>query len=460
MVDDPATPRKQLSDETAPRVGRPSSEPVAGDSAPVDHPHSASREGHQSSESIDTPGLTSAEGSTRPAPEPTFAWRTGDPQPSVSGEPAHATRRAAEPIRFPRRPGGAVAPSIEDRPLRAATGHVPPLDPHPFKLGILGGMESGKSYLFQGMVYRLYRGSLGPIAYFTKDEAISVYEAHTSHARGDSELSSFRALQIDDLVRDFKLWRRLPRTQFVDQRWYRLQVSFRSGWLGRRRSTIEVGFLDGSGEYLASGVTTEEDRSLWTNAFVDADVMIFCLPMWAAFPYAPSFKDKDWEEHDRQLTSLGNVVTTYRELRKEARVHRPVRIIVALTMADDLRCAHEVQRTWIDDYVKNADRYLKAFRKGRGIAQYLASARQVSQQLLKACDSISVDERVSNLRKMDFGYGMPWLVPMSALNGHQLQSVEQSGMSEADRRRLRPPVPVHVDLPPLIALSERYNALA
>jgi len=159
------------------------------------------------------------------------------------------------------------------------------------------------------------------------------------------------------------------------------------------------------------------------------------------------------------------VLTSYRELRKEAAKasEKPparVTVIVALTMADDIHCEGESQHSWVQKYLKNADRLLGTLRTGSGVSRYLANARLVSRRLIAACDSPKVDERISNLRKLDFGRGEPWLIPMSALDGHKLLSAERSELPESDRRRLGPPVPAHVELPLLIALSERYNALA
>ena len=67
---------------------------------------------------------------------------------------------------------------------------------------------------------------------------------------------------------------------------------------------------------------------------------------------------------------------------------------------------------------------------------------------------------MSKLLNLDYGYGAPWLIPVTAIDGAQLARVEASRVSDAERLRIGPPVPAHVELPLLIAMSDQHNALA
>ncbi|MEE8524545.1 MAG: hypothetical protein V3T72_11490, partial [Thermoanaerobaculia bacterium] len=62
-------------------------------------------------------------------------------------------------------------------------------------------------------------------------------------------------------------------------------------------------------------------------------------------------------------------------------------------------------------------------------------------------------------QKLDFHGGKPWLIPVSAIEGSFLEGIESKFKNPEERPRLPPPVPVHVELPLLVALCERSNAL-
>jgi hypothetical protein len=65
---------------------------------------------------------------------------------------------------------------------------------------------------------------------------------------------------------------------------------------------------------------------------------------------------------------------------------------------------------------------------------------------------------------LTFGKGTPWVVPLSAIDGARLEQLEKHYPKPDDPARLREtrrgaPIPVHVELPLLVALCERENAL-
>ena len=101
-------------------------------------------------------------------------------------------------------------------------------------------------------------------------------------------------------------------------------------------------------------------------------------------------------------------------------------------------------------------------RKGDGYNQAAndtdAYARKVSEAVFREFDA-SHDPRISGIpERIEFGGGRPWFVPLSAIDGATLDSWEQ-GKAKKPRAGLRPPVPVHVELPLLVALCDGHNAL-
>ncbi|HBL29421.1 MAG TPA: hypothetical protein DD490_21525, partial [Acidobacteria bacterium] len=90
-----------------------------------------------------------------------------------------------------------------------------------------------------------------------------------------------------------------------------------------------------------------------------------------------------------------------------------------------------------------------------GVARYLANARQVSEALHREL-AASRDPRVSSISQtLDYRGGRPWLIPLSAVEGTRLDRIER----EKQTGERLAPVPVHAELPLLVALCERYNAL-
>jgi hypothetical protein len=70
------------------------------------------------------------------------------------------------------------------------------------------------------------------------------------------------------------------------------------------------------------------------------------------------------------------------------------------------------------------------------------------------------EARVARLpSQLDLGAGEPWIVPLSAIDGDRLAVLEADPTAHPARRRLAPPIPLHVELPLLVALCSRSNAL-
>jgi len=338
------------------------------------------------------------------------------------------------------------------------------------KLGIVGGAGVGKSYLFQAIVYRAYAGhKSGALAYYLERDSIRLSMAKDLVQYLDRDNKHLSAAQMKPLmakiwnrarfIRKFQKWQRLPKTLYNEQQWYRLRLHYRMGLLGRSRSPFDIEFLDGSGEAFFEGALNARNRRLWREAYLGARIMVFCLPLWAAFPDTGlSAKDRKWR--DDVLEGFDQVLQNYLQLRTAETASYPVRTILALTMADDRRSALQTLfRSWIEPYMDNPQRYLERLRRGSGVARYLANARQVSEALHQEFDAAR-DPRVSSIpNSLDLGAGRPWLIPVSAMEGARLEVIEKEYPNPDDRPPLNEPVPVHVELPLLVALCERDNAL-
>ncbi len=318
------------------------------------------------------------------------------------------------------------------------------------KLGIVGGKQTGKSYLFQAMVYRTYAGpQSGALNYFLNN--VRLFYA----LRREDKAQTFN---LNKFIKKYIDWERLPQTLLLTQQWYRLRLQYRKGILGRDRSALDVEFFDGSGEAFFEAPRSAETRKIWQEGYRDARVMVFCLPLWAAFP-AKRLTREDWRSRDRLLEGFAQVVQNYINMRERNSPAPPVKCILALTMADDQRSALTTLRDrWIAPYMESPQTYLKQLRRGSYIARYLANARQVSAALHEEFAE-SQDPRVLSVpQSLDFG-SRPWLIPVSAMDGGQLELIESDFPLGTERPAFKAPVPVHVELPLLVALCDRANAL-
>lgn len=355
------------------------------------------------------------------------------------------------------------AAEAEATPVRPARRPAPPPpapmpDEEPFdrpgttRVGLLGGKGVGKSYLFHSMVYRtLDSRRSGALTYYIASDSVRVYQTL------DRSLTP-RSVIPTEFIHDYASWNRLFTTLKTDQRWYRLRLQFRTGLLGTRKTFLDIDFLDGSGEELESGISKESEE-LWKAAFLDARVMVFCLPLWAAFPASGGvLSDEDWENRRRVIKGFDSVVRHYKDLREKYRATHRVRSILALTMADDRRSALATLRNrWIHPFVNDPMLHLRAMRRASGVARYLSSARQVSEAIWQEFDA-SPDPVISGIPvSLDLGAGRPWFIPVSAIDGAALDSQMQRGTARG--AGLAPPVPVHVELPLLVALCASHNAL-
>jgi hypothetical protein len=353
--------------------------------------------------------------------------------------------QAAEPEAPPVRPAR--------RPAPPATTPVP--DEEPFdrpgttRVGLLGGKGVGKSYLFHSMVYRtLDSRRSGALTYYIARDSVRIYQTL-------DRSQTPRSIIPAEFIQNYASWTRLFSTLRTGQYWYRLRLQFRTGLLGTRKAFLDIDFLDGSGEEFEEGIS-QKTEELWKEAFLDARVMVFCLPLWAAFPASGGvLSDEDWEERRKIIKGFDSIVRHYKDLREKYRATHRVRSILALTMADDRRSALAMLRNrWIHPFASDPMLHLRAMRRASGVARYLSSARQVSEAIWQEFDA-SPDPVISGIPvSLDFGAGRPWFIPVSAIDGAVL---DRQGAARG--AGLPPPVPVHVELPLLVALCASHNAL-
>ena len=322
------------------------------------------------------------------------------------------------------------------------------------KLGIIGGKGVGKSYLFQAMVARSFNtDKAGSLSYYLAPQGIRL---HTAVNRNDPA----SLLNLLRFVEHYNEWKRIAQTLADTQRWYRLSLPYRTGILGRGHATLDVEFFEASGEGLLElEYMGKEELELWKDAYLDATVMVFCLPLWAAFP-RPDLSEDDWQTREKIIRGFHQVLHNYDKLREKNKCDNPVRAILALTMADDTRTKLSALRDrWITSYLDAPDSYLSELAKGHGVARYMANARKISDYVRLEFTKIS-DTRVRGIPNLlNFKGGQPWFIPLSAVEGKTLDNIERDHSEHHFQGRFDPPVPVHVELPLLVALCERENAL-
>jgi hypothetical protein len=334
-------------------------------------------------------------------------------------------------------------PAVERRPKAGELDNT--------KIGLVGGKGVGKTYLFHGIIYRtLDNEQAGAVSYYLHTSDLS------RHEKPGDEPESFDPF---DAVRAYQRWEPFLSTARGQDSWYRLGLEFRSGLLGLKRSRIELEFVDGSGEAFQDDLDPFM-RKIWEAAFSNAGIMVFCLPIWAAFP-SPDLSPEDQEKREAYLKEFSKVLANYKKTRKHG---LKVRTILALTMADDdKRCSlQDMIDRWVRPYIEDEQTYLDQLRSRSGIPRYLANAHIISNYLHEEFARLR-DRLISQIpKRLNFGRGLPWIIPMSAVEGKTLESA--MAMREASPFAQLPanfeaPVPVHVELPLLAALCENQNAL-
>lgn len=315
---------------------------------------------------------------------------------------------------------------------RSQKGFVQGGSNNAFKLAFVGGRSVGKTYLFQALVNTLaYSENTGALSYFidTKNP-VDLFRRVEGQSR-------FSISNIDDYLRGFNNWDRLLGTQIGYQHSYQLRVPFKDGVLAKNKRSMYIEYFDGAGEQLVSG--SEQGEKTWLTHYHDAEVMVFCLPFWAAFPskdhqdISPK-SDEYREELEETISSFVDVVQNYDGMRNLHNIDTKVKCVVALTQADQIHFTtfgQELAETWMYPFVRpleveesefqeSVQEYMKNFRSGAGVNRYLANARNLSDTLREEVKKNKTINRA--LKYLDYGCGEPWLIPMSAISGELLDS--------------------------------------
>lgn len=405
-------------------------------------------------------------------PDPEWAFRpVTTPQqdeaaPAADGAASGVHASQGSPALPPPRDELVVAPQQKTRRLQSI-GET--------KVAILGARACGKSYLFQAMTYRASNPARsGSLKVFLGNEQAEIYEAE--HPDQDFRLLDMRAFNAR-----YKGFDRLPATMLATQRWYKLLLRYRTGWLGLRRAEMCVDFLDGSGEAMAQRLALMQPEmfEMFKHAYLPARVAIFCLPLWVAFP-DPLQRASLAEAREKALAGFYQIVHNFKELRSESGSTHAVRSMLALTQADHRDCAlsSEVREFWLDRFLDPSKAQARARELGtqRGLMRYLRDARAVSDWFLDRFQRSEQHDLQKLPFELQFDGQLPMVIPLSAIDGSMVDLKErQAGTltpspGSAFPGAPRPPqpsmivdpsdpVPAHVELPLLVALCERHNAL-
>lgn len=325
-----------------------------------------------------------------------------------------------------------------------------------FKLGIVGGKGVGKTYLFHAMIHRLEKFTeSGALRYFFKDAGnIEIYS--TASQEEPATKRSYASFN-----EKYDTWEELPATKVHTQRWHNVSIPYRTGILGQSQSYMELEFFDGAGEMFST--QTDISYDYWKNNFSDISVIVFCLPLWVALPLK---KNRDSKSRREIIESFDTVVQSFKKIREDNNNKKPVKTILALTMADDTTktsLGDELVNTWLKPYMlETADHgidtnFFNDFKTGGAVNRYLANARKTSNILKEKI--ANGDRLISNLtNKLKFGAGDPWIIPVSAIRGEFLAELNKLDEKPEDLS-LPDHNPAHVELPLLVALCEKTNAI-
>jgi hypothetical protein len=311
------------------------------------------------------------------------------------------------------------------------------------KMAIAGGRQTGKSYLFQSIVLRTWTGfKAGALAGFLDDRKSTLVRMD-----GDTPIYD------DHVIDNYKSWGLIPPTQ--NRVVFKVKLTYPMGWFGRRDRAIELAFVDAPGE--------DWSRNELAKECTDTDVMLLCVPAWAAFPAVLTETEETEARH--AIDDFHTIVTEFSAELDRLPKKKKVQMVVALTMADDGRSALDVVRTnWIEPFTRGAIAHenREALHRQSGLSSYLAMARRVSDFVeleLKRQSNVQVNSIPGSLK---FAGTRPWFIPVSAIDGARLQRIVGEPSAQQRQKLVKEsgdPIPAHVELPLLIALCQQTNAL-
>jgi hypothetical protein len=357
--------------------------------------------------------------------------------------------------------GHAAAKVYAARPVLNETSPIPECSTN-CQLGVAGPSDSGKTYFFQSLAFQLETPSrYGVLARYLRKNSARLYEC----SEPNKNKGHFWSLR--EFNERYKNWIELEPTPPQTAYWYHLLFSARAGLVGHK--TVKITFVDVAGEeYQKDFDLSNPDPTtphgfrarLWTT-YERARVMVFCLPLWVAFPSAAlSAKNarRNWKHRETLWAGFTKVLSNYQKLRdgfsqNGEKTHR-TRIVLALTQADDILCGTpDLRKKWIDQYVNHSHAVQARLAKVSGPSRYLASARAASDYVRDEFGRADQDIR-SLPDDLEIDGEKPWFIPITTMDGATLETVSAGGTQHSE-----PPVPAHVDLPLLLALCDADNIL-
>lgn len=346
-----------------------------------------------------------------------------------------------------------------------------------FQTAILGPVGSGKTYLFQAMVHRLHNNrQQGVMTRYLSSQGVALWEKtvtlpklqerQASRTTDAIDYSKGHRSKLTEFNRQYRSWQRLEPTRKDEFRRFTMVLKYRTGWLGHRVESMRLSFIDCAGELHEQRRSASLLADEAWDAYRHARVVVFCLPIWAAFPgdlsvfdrLAPSeraeARSRFYRSREETLEKFSLIVENFTQLRQEqsGRDGQKVRVVLAVTQADSVHSGLQtLADRWVRRYIADPRNHLRRLSKVGGPTTYLAAARDVSNYMAGEFTR-SEDHRVYSIPgQLEMDGARPWIIPVSAIDGEVLEKRRD--------RPPNPPEPAHVELPLLLALCEAHNAL-
>lgn len=305
-------------------------------------------------------------------------------------------------------------------------------------LALFGGPGTGKSFLFQAMALRCHsRRFAGALAPMLGRGAVTI---EVDGSGSDSAAA---------IVQEYRSWRKLGSTLLTLPHFFRMRLCYAKGWLGRDTGRLDVQLPDFAGEIYTSGGGAFAAQ--WRNLATRSPVLVFCLPFWAVFPNPSELSAADRVERQNHLDAYYKVAKKVMRARQEEG-SSPALLQLVLTMADDRRCGLQPLREYWLPEENLVPGLLRRLGTLRGLMAYLQDARKVSAYLAQCFKSAA--ETSALLELLEEGdYPEPWIVPVTAVDRRIVEEVAEGKPAPEN-----PPVPIHVELPLLLTLSDQTKA--
>ncbi len=341
-------------------------------------------------------------------------------------------------------------------------------------ISILGSKQSGKTYLFQGLVHRLSldRNSLAP--YLGRDKTVDV-----DYVTPDG---STRHLEVNQYLEAYRAFKRIPQSDRFQR--IKTTISYRRGDSEIER--IELTCSDQPGEKFGEGDAGWEYIAASSGVIITF-TMFALVPAHARQSYVDRQGNVAHVDHPGQFgTWVHRLLEERSKLGKSnpGAIPRRVEVVIALTMADDPRSFHVPGwDTWHDRWMRSYDE--------RALAGVDAGYQmRVLNQLNRFFDELINDHDVLGHSVRNFAVHLgtrPRFVPVRAIEGwlldyndppHQTgehqetdDSLAAAGARASDHpdaagdalealakeRMQRGPRPIHVETPLLYVLSRYRN---